>query len=58
MSDFHRQSEFEIIVNISPILIINLFFLTLISYTVSMVHLSSHFMFPIKYAFLYKTRRQ
>jgi hypothetical protein len=33
-------------------------FLTLISYTVSMVHLSSHLMFPIKYAFLYKTRRQ
>jgi hypothetical protein len=35
-----------------------LFFLILISYTVSMVHLSSHLMFPIKYAFLYKTRRQ
>jgi uncharacterized membrane protein len=35
-----------------------LFFLTLISYTVSMVHLSSHLMFPIKYACLYKTRRQ
>jgi hypothetical protein len=33
-------------------------FPTLISYTVSMVHLSSHLMFPIKYAFLYKTRRQ
>jgi hypothetical protein len=33
-------------------------FLTLISYTVSMVHLSSHLMFPIKYACLYKTRRQ
>jgi hypothetical protein len=37
---------------------INHFFLTLISYTVSMVHLSSHLMFPIKYAFFYKTRRQ
>jgi hypothetical protein len=35
-----------------------IFFLTLISYTVSMVHLSSHLMFPIKYAFFYKTRRQ
>jgi hypothetical protein len=34
------------------------FFLTLISYTVSMVHLSSLVMFPIKYAFLYKARRQ
>jgi hypothetical protein len=33
-------------------------FLTLISYTVSMVHLSSYLMFPIKYACLYKTRRQ
>jgi hypothetical protein len=33
-------------------------FITLISYTVSMVHLSSHLMFPIKYACLYKTRRQ
>jgi hypothetical protein len=32
--------------------------LTLISYTVSMVHLSSHLTFPIKYAFLYTTRRQ
>jgi hypothetical protein len=37
---------------------VNNFFLTLISYNVSMVHLSSHLMFPIKYAFLYKTRRQ
>jgi hypothetical protein len=33
-------------------------FLTLTSYTVSMVHLSSYLMFPIKYACLYKTRRQ
>jgi hypothetical protein len=28
----------------------------LISYTVSMVHLNSHLMFPIKYAFLYIIR--
>jgi hypothetical protein len=36
---------------------INVYVLTLTSYTVSMVHLRSHLMFPIKYAFLYKTRR-
>jgi hypothetical protein len=32
-------------------LVCYVFFLTLISYTVSMVHLSSHLMFLIKYAF-------
>jgi hypothetical protein len=36
----------------------NKIFLIHTSYTVFMVHLSAHLMFPIKYAFLYKTRRQ
>jgi hypothetical protein len=44
--------------NVFPKSRIKFFFLTLISYTVSMVHMSSHLIFPIKYVFLYKTRRQ
>jgi hypothetical protein len=53
-----NSAEISLIWIVSKLFVEIVIFLTLISYTVSMVHLSSHLMFPTKYAFLYKTRRQ